>query len=571
MQDLNLRLNSASELTYSQLDLNFKRIKAAVDALEISVAGAGLGTVTSVGLSLPNIFTVTNSPVTTTGSLTATLVPQNGNLVFSSPNGTSGQPTFRSLVAGDLPNITIAKGGTGLTALPLNNQVLVSNGVGYEGRHISVGLGLTLTQGTGSINLQVDSSNINLTSLGGVLTSNQGGTGISSTPANGELLIGNGTVWQKATLTAGSGINITNGAGSITISTSASGVSALNGLGGVLALGVGTTGTDVNVTTPTANDIRINIPTASATNRGVLTAADWFEFKNKLNNGLQSGSIFVGNGSNVAQGNPLTLSNTGGTFGLSNTGVLTMPNASSSIRGLLTSTDWTTFNGKVGGSGTTDYIPKFTASGTVGNSVLYDTGARIGINTAIPQYELDVFPLTGGGADSSLRVRTNTGGFRAALRLEDGGNTTIFRSDGFLQSNAPFLIQGHLRIFPTGNVQVSKGFALNGLVYWDTASNYTFPISEQYGVILGPTSPATMTVTLPTSPMDGQEVCILTEENKTLTVSSGIVGRLIYGQAETPATSVTLAISLNTHGSAIIFKYADAGNAGVGAWYLTGF
>ena len=571
MQDLNLRLNSASELTYSQLDLNFKRIKAAVDALEISVAGAGLGTVTSVGLSLPNIFTVTNSPVTTTGSLTATLVPQNGNLVFSSPNGTSGQPTFRSLVAGDLPNITIAKGGTGLTALPRNNQVFVSNGVGYEGRTISVGLGLTLTQGIGSINLQVDSSNINLTSLGGVLTSNQGGTGISSTPANGELLIGNGTVWQKATLTAGSGINITNGAGSITISTSASGVSALNGLGGVLALGVGTTGTDVNVTTPTANDIRINIPTASATNRGVLTAADWFEFKNKLNNGLQSGSIFVGNGSNVAQGNPLTLSNTGGTFGLSNTGVLTMPNASSSIRGLLTSTDWTTFNGKVGGSGTTDYIPKFTASGTVGNSVLYDTGARIGINTAIPQYELDVFPLTGGGADSSLRVRTNTGGFRAALRLEDGGNTTIFRSDGFLQSNAPFLIQGHLRIFPTGNVQVSKGFALNGLVYWDTASNYTFPISEQYGVILGPTSPATMTVTLPTSPMDGQEVCILTEENKTLTVSSGIVGRLIYGQAATPATSVTLAISLNTHGSAIIFKYADAGNAGVGAWYLTGF
>jgi hypothetical protein len=308
MQNLNLRLNSASELTYSQLDLNFKRIKAAVDALEISVAGAGLGTVTSVGLSLPNIFTVTNSPVTTTGSLTATLVPQNGNLVFSSPNGTSGQPTFRSLVVGDLPNITIAKGGTGLTALPLNNQVLVSNGVGYEGRTISVGLGLTLTQGTGSINLQVDSSNINLTSLGGVLTSNQGGTGISSTPANGELLIGNGTVWQKATLTAGSGINITNGAGSITISTSASGVSSLNGLGGLLALGVGTTGTDVNVTTPTANDIRINIPTASATNRGVLTASDWTVFNAKVTGSGTAGKIPIFSSTNAIQDSFLTYS-----------------------------------------------------------------------------------------------------------------------------------------------------------------------------------------------------------------------------------------------------------------------
>ena len=38
----------------------------------------------------------------------------------------------------------------------------------------------------------------------------------------------------------------------------------------------------------------------------------------------------------------------------------------------------------VGGSGTTNYISKWTASGTINNSLIYDTGSRIGINTASP-------------------------------------------------------------------------------------------------------------------------------------------------------------------------------------------
>lgn len=43
---------------------------------------------------------------------------------------------------------------------------------------------------------------------------NAGGT----TPANGQIDIGNGTGFTRSTLTAGSNISITNGAGSITIS-----------------------------------------------------------------------------------------------------------------------------------------------------------------------------------------------------------------------------------------------------------------------------------------------------------------------------------------------------------------
>jgi hypothetical protein len=65
------------------------------------------GTVTSVGLSLPSIFTVTNSPVTTSGTLTATLASQTANTVFSAPNGSAGAPTFRALVAADIPTLPI--------------------------------------------------------------------------------------------------------------------------------------------------------------------------------------------------------------------------------------------------------------------------------------------------------------------------------------------------------------------------------------------------------------------------------------------------------------------------------
>lgn len=53
---------------------------------------------------------------------------------------------------------------------------------------------------------------------------NQGGTGQTSY-TDGQLLIGNttGNTLTKATLTAGSGITITNGAGSITITNSSTG------------------------------------------------------------------------------------------------------------------------------------------------------------------------------------------------------------------------------------------------------------------------------------------------------------------------------------------------------------
>lgn len=92
---------------------------------------------------------------------------------------------------------------------------------------------------TGALNIQVNGnnaiqigasqsvtvSNLAVTSitLSGVLPINQGGTGLSSTPTSGQLLIGNGAGFTLATLTAGSGISVTNAEGSITITNSSTG------------------------------------------------------------------------------------------------------------------------------------------------------------------------------------------------------------------------------------------------------------------------------------------------------------------------------------------------------------
>lgn len=86
------------------------------------------GTVTSVGLSLPAIFTVSGSPVSTTGTLTATLATQTQNLVFASPNGSTGAPTFRALVAADIPSLAYlpTAGGTVSGSLTVTGDLTIN-------------------------------------------------------------------------------------------------------------------------------------------------------------------------------------------------------------------------------------------------------------------------------------------------------------------------------------------------------------------------------------------------------------------------------------------------------------
>lgn len=67
------------------------------------------GTVTSVGLTMPSIFSVTGSPVTSSGTLTATLASQAAGTFLASPAAAAGAPSFRALTLTDIPSLPISK------------------------------------------------------------------------------------------------------------------------------------------------------------------------------------------------------------------------------------------------------------------------------------------------------------------------------------------------------------------------------------------------------------------------------------------------------------------------------
>jgi hypothetical protein len=64
----------------------------------------GSSNIASVGLSLPSIFAVTNSPLTADGTISATLQSQNQSYVLAAPNAANGTPTFRQLQISDISN-----------------------------------------------------------------------------------------------------------------------------------------------------------------------------------------------------------------------------------------------------------------------------------------------------------------------------------------------------------------------------------------------------------------------------------------------------------------------------------
>jgi len=55
--------------------------------------------------------------------------------------------------------------------------------------------------------------------------------------------------------------------------------------------------------------------------------------------------------------------------------------ATTTTLGYLSGADWTTFNNKIGGSGTLNFLSKFTATGTIGESLIQDDGTTLSIGT----------------------------------------------------------------------------------------------------------------------------------------------------------------------------------------------
>ena len=125
-----------------------------------------------------------------------------------------------SITGGSVAGITdlaVADGGTGastLTGYIKGNGTLAFTASGTIPNTDITGLGSMSTQNANTVAI----TGGNITGITDLLVAD-GGTGVSTTPANGQLLIGNGTNYTVANLTAGTGVTITNSAGGISIAT----------------------------------------------------------------------------------------------------------------------------------------------------------------------------------------------------------------------------------------------------------------------------------------------------------------------------------------------------------------
>lgn len=128
------------------------RITPLVLADQNVVAGSGAGSVSSVALTAPVEFTVTGSPITSSGTLAITKANETANQVWAGPtSGGAAAPAFRSLVTADMP------AGTGtVTSVALTSSVpasLLTSSVSGSPVTGSGTLGLTLTLPNQNANL----------------------------------------------------------------------------------------------------------------------------------------------------------------------------------------------------------------------------------------------------------------------------------------------------------------------------------------------------------------------------------------------------------------------------------
>jgi len=198
-------------------------------ALAVNVGSSGAPLVNGGVLGTPSSGTATNLtglPLST--GVTGTLPVANGGTGTATPSIVAGTNVT---VTGTWPNQTIAaSGGGGGTPGGSTTQVQYNNAGAFGGitGATTDGTALTLVApvlGTPASATLTNATGLPLsTGVTGTLPVANGGTGQTSY-TDGQLLIGNttGNTLTKATLTAGSGVTITNASGAITIAASGGG------------------------------------------------------------------------------------------------------------------------------------------------------------------------------------------------------------------------------------------------------------------------------------------------------------------------------------------------------------
>lgn len=264
----------------------------------------------------------------------------------------------------------------------------------------------------------------------GTLPVASGGTGQTSY-TNGQLLIGNttGNTLTKATLTAGSGVTITNGTGSITISATGSG-GTVTSVSGTLPISVAT-----GTTTPV-----ISISQANTTTNGYLSSTDWNTFNSKANAFTYTNKYVPYGQGTTTPNQSSSLQFDGTTLGVG--GTLSAWSGAGSILQILGGAVWgsasvlhsslnTYFDGSVykyiASNFATDhyqlngtFVWRNTTSGTAGNTITWTTGMTLDASNNLS--------ITGTATANGVLLTGNTGTVTSVAALTLGTTGTDLSS-----------------------------------------------------------------------------------------------------------------------------------------------
>ena len=152
------------------------------------LAAGNAGTVTSIGMTVPSVLSVSPSSITTNGTFALTYSGTALPVVDGGSGQTSALTQYGAIYSASTTAMASTAAGTA------NYPLVANSSAAPTFQQLSLTAGVT-----------------------GVLPVGNGGTGIATTPMNGQIPIGNGTDYTAAALTPGSGITITNGSGSASI------------------------------------------------------------------------------------------------------------------------------------------------------------------------------------------------------------------------------------------------------------------------------------------------------------------------------------------------------------------
>jgi len=292
-----------------------------------------------------------------------------------------------------------------------------------------------------------------------------------------------------------------NGAGSFTLDTNTYLTSAVTS---VAALTLGTTGTDLTSTVAngtTTPVITLNVPTASASNRGALSSTDWSIFNGKFTlPTLTTGSVLFSNGTTIAEDNAnFFWDDTNNRLGIGNA----IPAYPLDVTGVIRGSSDAIINnitvGKGGGN--------ISSNTVLGNNSLNNnsTGNQ---NISIGQNSLLINNIgsqnTAVGADAlrnntsgsfntavglwALRDNT-TGSFNTSLGLSSGREITIGSNNisiGYLSGGG--IISGSQNTIIGNNTNGLAAGLSNTVIIADGAGSYRFYSPSTGNILFGSTT-----------------------------------------------------------------------------------